>query len=85
MIIDLDAHQGNGHELDKLEVRDRDLFIVDMFNSQIYPGDMGALSAIDVSVPLRSGTGDVEYLRRLEESLAEAFTSLVCLILHLKV
>lgn len=37
MIIDLDAHQGNGHERDHLK-RD-DVFIVDFYNHDIYPGD----------------------------------------------
>ena len=33
MIIDSDAHQGNGHERDKIHFDDQDLFIVDLFNS----------------------------------------------------
>lgn len=37
MIIDLDAHQGNGHERD--HINRRDVFIVDAYNHNIYPGD----------------------------------------------
>jgi len=37
LIIDLDAHQGNGHERDMLN--DSDVHIVDCFNPYIYPGD----------------------------------------------
>lgn len=37
MIIDLDAHQGNGHERDHLNRED--IFIVDAYNHSIYPGD----------------------------------------------
>lgn len=36
-IIDLDAHQGNGHERDFLN--DQRVFIMDMYNRYIYPGD----------------------------------------------
>ena len=37
MVIDLDAHQGNGHERDFLE--DDDCYIIDFYNANIYPGD----------------------------------------------
>lgn len=37
MIIDLDAHQGNGHERDMLD--DKEVFIVDVYNHHIYPCD----------------------------------------------
>jgi histone deacetylase 11 len=30
MIVDLDAHQGNGHERDHLD--DKDTFIIDFYN-----------------------------------------------------
>jgi hypothetical protein len=35
IIVDLDAHQGNGHERDFLH--DTNTFIMDMYNSSIYP------------------------------------------------
>lgn len=44
MIIDLDAHQGNGHERDHLNRTD--IFIVDAYNHHIYPGDSYAQQAI---------------------------------------
>lgn len=37
LIIDLDAHQGNGHERDA--IGDNDVHIVDAYNPYIYPGD----------------------------------------------
>jgi acetoin utilization deacetylase AcuC-like enzyme len=40
MIVDLDAHQGNGHERDFLW--DNRVYIMDMFNYEIYPGDFSA-------------------------------------------
>jgi len=40
MIIDLDAHQGNGHEKDFMG--DQNTFIIDFYNHFIYPGDESA-------------------------------------------
>jgi histone deacetylase 11 len=40
MIVDLDAHQGNGHERDHLG--DEDIHIFDAYNHMIYPGDVDA-------------------------------------------
>ncbi len=37
MIVDLDAHQGNGHERDFLG--DERVYILDMYNKWIYPND----------------------------------------------
>jgi len=37
MIIDLDAHQGNGHEKDF--VVKESVYIVDCYNHKIYPKD----------------------------------------------
>ena len=37
MIIDLDAHQGNGHGRD--HINRQDIYIVDAYNHRIYPHD----------------------------------------------
>ena len=37
MIVDLDAHQGNGHERDHID--NPYVHIVDAYNHAIYPGD----------------------------------------------
>ncbi|XP_029007229.1 histone deacetylase 11 [Betta splendens] len=63
-IIDLDAHQGNGHERDFLD--DRRVFIMDMYNRYIYPGDGYAKRAIKRKVELDWGTEDSEYLEKVE-------------------
>eukprot|EP00268_Persea_americana_P029652 TRINITY_DN2866_c0_g1_i9.p1 TRINITY_DN2866_c0_g1~~TRINITY_DN2866_c0_g1_i9.p1 ORF type:complete len:371 (+),score=63.72 TRINITY_DN2866_c0_g1_i9:72-1115(+) len=70
MIIDLDAHQGNGHEMDF--AHDRRVYILDMFNSEIYPFDFEAMRYIDQKVELVSGTTTNEYLKRLDEALRVA-------------
>ncbi|XP_030276886.1 histone deacetylase 11 isoform X1 [Sparus aurata] len=63
-IIDLDAHQGNGHERDFLD--DKRVFIMDMYNRYIYPGDGYAKRAIKRKVELDWGTEDSEYLQKVE-------------------
>jgi histone deacetylase 11 len=73
LILDLDAHQGNGHEL--LARNDPDVFIVDLYNRDIYPHDLAARRRIDVDRPLPSGTGDQAYLRVLQKALAAALAT----------
>ncbi|KAM4581805.1 histone deacetylase 11 isoform 2-T2 [Fundulus diaphanus] len=63
-IIDLDAHQGNGHERDFLD--DSRVFIMDMYNHNIYPGDRFAKRAIKRKVELDWDTEDAEYLQKVE-------------------
>lgn len=67
MIIDLDAHQGNGHEKDFSN--DRRVYILDMYNPDIYPFDFEARRYIDLKVEVASGTTTDEYLMKLDEAL----------------
>ncbi|KAF8040688.1 hypothetical protein BT93_B2808 [Corymbia citriodora subsp. variegata] len=70
MIIDLDAHQGNGHEIDFSD--DRRVYILDMFNPQIYPFDYEARRYINQKVEVMSGTSTTAYLKKLDEALEVA-------------
>ncbi|KAK9699771.1 hypothetical protein RND81_08G195100 [Saponaria officinalis] len=70
MIIDLDAHQGNGHERDFAD--DRRVYILDMYNCDVYPLDFTARRYIDHKVEVRSGTSTEEYLQRLDNALQVA-------------
>lgn len=65
LIVDLDAHQGNGYERDLME--DRRVFILDMYNYRIYPRDQHAKLAIRRAVELKPHTDDEEYLRKLKQ------------------
>ncbi|KAF5748313.1 histone deacetylase 2 isoform X1 [Tripterygium wilfordii] len=67
MIIDLDAHQGNGHEMDFFD--DRRVYTLDMYNPGIYPFDFEARRYIDQRVEVASGTTTNEYLSKLDEAL----------------
>ncbi|MEZ0223055.1 MAG: histone deacetylase [Alphaproteobacteria bacterium] len=72
MIIDLDAHQGNGHETDFKG--DDDVYIVDAYNKEIFPHDTAAKEGIDLKIELESFTSDTEYLDRVQKALDKAFT-----------
>ncbi|GAX83362.1 hypothetical protein CEUSTIGMA_g10787.t1 [Chlamydomonas eustigma] len=72
LYIDLDAHQGNGVERDKLSHKDEDLIILDVFNAGIFPKDYEANPAINIAVELRSGVSGNSYLQHLEEALTKA-------------
>ncbi|GJM90633.1 hypothetical protein PR202_ga06933 [Eleusine coracana subsp. coracana] len=61
MIIDLDADQGNGHEKDFGS--DERVYILDMYNSEIYPFD------IDQKVELDNDTKTEDYLENLDKAL----------------
>lgn len=71
MIIDLDAHQGDGYARDLGD--DPDTFIFDMYNPDIYPQDDAAAQGIDHYEHVRHGVGDEEYLEKLGNGLAESF------------
>ncbi|XP_047003568.1 histone deacetylase 11 [Schistocerca americana] len=70
MIVDLDAHQGNGHERDFFG--DSSVYILDIYNKGIYPNDGEAKKAIRRAVQLEHFTEDAEYLDLVEHNLEEA-------------
>ncbi|XP_054716421.1 histone deacetylase 11-like [Uloborus diversus] len=70
MIVDLDAHQGNGHERDFMG--DEQVYILDVYNKGIYPHDEYAKGAIKKKVELRHMTEDEEYLGKVSRNLSEA-------------
>ncbi|KAL6502020.1 histone deacetylase [Orobanche gracilis] len=70
MIIDLDAHQGNGYERDFCD--DRRVYILDVYNPDIYPFDYEARRYINQKVEIVSGTTTNEYLSKLDGALEVA-------------
>ncbi|GFS14137.1 histone deacetylase 11, partial [Elysia marginata] len=70
MIIDLDAHQGNGHERDFMN--DERVFILDVYNRSIYPHDGYAKRAIARKVELAPYTGDGPYLESVRRHVEGA-------------
>nr|XP_006817070.1 PREDICTED: histone deacetylase 11-like isoform X2 [Saccoglossus kowalevskii] len=67
MIVDLDAHQGNGHERDFME--DDRVYTMDVYNRHIYPHDGFAKRGINRKVELMSWTEDAEYLEKVKMNL----------------
>lgn len=70
MIVDLDAHQGNGHEA--ICGGDPRIAIYDIYNQDIYPRDRVAKQFITFDYPVSSWINDSEYLALLETTLPEA-------------
>eukprot|EP00356_Strombidium_inclinatum_P009613 CAMPEP_0170507202 /NCGR_PEP_ID=MMETSP0208-20121228/58021_1 /TAXON_ID=197538 /ORGANISM="Strombidium inclinatum, Strain S3" /LENGTH=182 /DNA_ID=CAMNT_0010789239 /DNA_START=605 /DNA_END=1150 /DNA_ORIENTATION=- len=70
MIVDLDAHQGNGHERDHLG--DEETYIVDAYNHRIYPGDEVALKAIKKDVAVTYTDTDQIFNQKVDMAMAEA-------------
>ncbi|XP_065059415.1 histone deacetylase 11-like [Rhopilema esculentum] len=70
MIIDLDAHQGNGHERDFKD--DDRVYILDAYNNHIYPGDTAAKRGINREVKLKFNTGDELYNSLIKSNIEAA-------------
>ncbi|XP_054162088.1 histone deacetylase 11-like [Oppia nitens] len=76
MIIDLDAHQGNGYAIDKsiLLSKERDqIYIFDLYNKDIFPNNAFAKLAINEHIEISSDIQDDEYITLLKKNLACAF------------
>ncbi|MEL7530877.1 MAG: histone deacetylase [Bacteroidota bacterium] len=70
LVIDLDAHQGNGIES---VLRDEpNFFMMDVYNKDIYPNDTAVKKYIDFDYPLPNGTGDDAYLASVRQGLKKA-------------
>jgi histone deacetylase 11 len=67
LIIDLDAHQGNGNA--DIAKNEKNIAIFDMYNADTWPGDFAAMERINFPVPLKAKTEDTKYLEILEETL----------------
>lgn len=68
LMIDLDAHRGNGFE--SVFKNDSSVDIFDMYNFQMYPGmHNGDVDDFPFMIPLKSRTGDDVYLSVLKEEL----------------
>lgn len=71
MIIDLDAHQGDGHERDLGDAPE--VFTVDLYGGDNYPWAHDLKPKIELDRPLPTLVRDAVYLKVLDEALDEAF------------
>ncbi|CAG8490383.1 772_t:CDS:2 [Ambispora gerdemannii] len=73
MIVDLDAHQGNGPERDLAD--NNKVLIVDAFNANIYPHDTDAISSITTPILLATPAlkRDDQYLPLVQSKILQSF------------
>ncbi|HEX7690472.1 MAG TPA: hypothetical protein VF453_22400 [Burkholderiaceae bacterium] len=69
LILDIDAHHGNGNA--RVFMDDRRIRILDIYDDDIYPRSPYTKERIDINVPLRMGTNGSQYLSRLDGGLSE--------------
>jgi len=74
MVVDLDAHQGNGHEA--VFKNDSRVSIFDMYLQYGYPCDIEARQYIDFDVPISSRIKGEEYNVKLKTELKNALDKL---------
>ena len=67
LVIDLDAHQGNGHERDLGD--DPEVHIVDAYNNYIYPGDYEAEQKIKTKIHVSHVDDDESYYLKLTNNI----------------
>jgi histone deacetylase 11 len=70
LVIDLDAHQGNGYA--SVFKGDPRIRILDVYNTDIYPHDEEAKQYIQFGYPVPSHTGDETYLALIREAIPPA-------------
>lgn len=70
LVIDLDAHQGNG--VQAIMEDDPMYSMLDVYNGDIYPNDREAKQFIQYSYPVASGIEDSEYLKLIEKAVPAA-------------
>ncbi|KRX02948.1 hypothetical protein PPERSA_09070 [Pseudocohnilembus persalinus] len=71
MIIDLDAHQGNGHERDY--INNPNVYIVDAYNRSIFPCDEYAKQGIQKEILIFGIDSDQLYLEKITNAIKDAF------------
>lgn len=67
LIIDTDAHHGNGSAYTFME--NNRVTILDVYNAGIYPTSEYTRERVNIPVPLPFGTGGITYLQRYSEAL----------------
>ncbi len=78
LIVDLDAHQGNGHEAifrnGKYKNNKKQIYIFDMYTEDNYPADHAVKKYIDFNYPMARKINTEEYFKKLTEKLPTAIT-----------
>jgi histone deacetylase 11 len=69
LIIDVDAHHGNGNARTFME--NKNVRLLDVYNEDIYPNSWSTRNRVDIPVPLKTGVGGKEYLSKYEDALSQ--------------
>ncbi|GAB1258520.1 histone deacetylase [Aurantivibrio plasticivorans] len=69
LIIDTDAHHGNGNAYAFME--NSNVTLLDVYNSAAYPTSSFTRERVNISVPLKPGTEGKEYLEELTSALSK--------------
>lgn len=69
LIIDVDAHHGNGNALSFMH--DKNITILDVYNDDIYPQSEYTKRRVDINVPLTAGIDGARYLSALRAALSK--------------
>jgi histone deacetylase 11 len=72
MIVDLDAHQGNGHE--SISGPDKRITIFDVYGKYLYPRDEQVKQYIQFNYPIAGSIKDDDYLAIIKNNLPKAIT-----------
>ncbi len=69
LIVDVDAHHGNGNA--RVFMEDQHVTLLDIYDGEIYPNSPYTKQRVNIDLPLRRGTDGVAYLDRLREGLRQ--------------
>lgn len=67
LIIDVDAHHGNGNAFSFKD--NENVHLLDVYNEDIYPTSQYTRNRVNFPVPLKSGVEGCEYLEKLTQAL----------------
>lgn len=67
LIIDVDAHHGNGNAYSFKD--NENVHLLDVYNEDIYPTSQYTRNRVNFPVPLKSGVEGCEYLEKLTQAL----------------
>ncbi|MEE4378183.1 MAG: histone deacetylase [Candidatus Competibacteraceae bacterium] len=70
LIVDLDAHQGNGCA--EVFKHDPNIRILDIYNPFIFPGNRRVRDYVDLNCPVLPGISEIEYLSLVKSQLRQA-------------
>lgn len=68
LIVDIDAHHGNGNAYVFME--NKHVTIFDIYNNSIYPNNAYTKERVDINIPLKQGARGEMYLDKLAEGLS---------------